>query len=128
MSLFIQKTLGGLSKEYYFRQVFFGGLLALPFIIFLAYAPPETSLGMILFVITITVMNTLLYPYARFVYEGVINFIVGNNTLRFRFDTFITTKVITMVLCWGFSLFIAPIGLAYLYFYHSKRMKSDEVT
>ncbi|EAA7274365.1 hypothetical protein B6G11_01825 [Salmonella enterica] len=29
-------------------------------------------------------------------------------------------KVITMCLCWIFSIFIAPVGLAYLYYYHSK--------
>lgn len=27
---------------------------------------------------------------------------------------------VTMLLCWAFAIFIAPIGLAYLYYHHSK--------
>jgi hypothetical protein len=29
-------------------------------------------------------------------------------------------KLMTMVLCFSFAIFIAPIGLIYLYFYHSR--------
>lgn len=28
--------------------------------------------------------------------------------------------MMTMLMCWSLALFIAPLGLAYLYFYHSR--------
>ncbi|HAF1569454.1 TPA: hypothetical protein G8L61_000730 [Salmonella enterica] len=33
---------------------------------------------------------------------------------------FVSVRQITMCLCWIFSIFIAPVGLAYLYYYHSR--------
>jgi hypothetical protein len=30
-------------------------------------------------------------------------------------------KLITMALCWAGAMFIAPVGLAYLYYHHSKK-------
>jgi prolipoprotein diacylglyceryltransferase len=63
----ISKTFGGLSKPYYFRQLFFG-LLFLAFIMFmLVRSAQSVSSGMVLMV----AINTLLYPYARFVYESI---------------------------------------------------------
>jgi hypothetical protein len=29
-------------------------------------------------------------------------------------------KLMTMTLCWSGAIFIAPVGLAYLYYHHSK--------
>jgi hypothetical protein len=69
------------------------------------------------------VINALLYPYARFVYEQVIGFIMGENVFFINAIVMIAAKIITMVLCWGLSIFIAPLGLAYLYYYHSKSDK-----
>jgi hypothetical protein len=34
-------------------------------------------------------------------------------------------KVITMALCWCFAIFIAPIGLGYLYYHHSKAERAN---
>lgn len=29
-------------------------------------------------------------------------------------------KLFTMAMCWAFAIFIAPVGLAWLYWHHSK--------
>jgi hypothetical protein len=29
-------------------------------------------------------------------------------------------KLVTMAICWSLAIFIAPVGLAYLYCHHSK--------
>ncbi|SUH09227.1 membrane protein [Salmonella enterica subsp. enterica] len=64
--------------------------------------------------------HALLYPYARFVYEQVVSFIMGENVFFINAIVMLMAKVITMCLCWIFSIFIAPVGLAYLYYYHSR--------
>lgn len=69
------------------------------------------------------VISTLLYPYSRFVYESIIGFVLGNNVFFLNAVIMMIAKLITMLLCWLLAIFIAPIGLAYLYFYHSKAQR-----
>jgi hypothetical protein len=112
----ISKTFGGLSKPYYFRQLFFG-LLFLAFIMFmLVRSAQSVSSGMVLMV----AINTLLYPYARFVYESIAGFIMGNTIFFVNAFLMMFVKLMTMTLCWSGAIFIAPVGLAYLYYHHSK--------
>lgn len=112
----IQKTLGGLSAQYYFRQFFFG-LIVAAFIVFMSTRGERPMpIGALLFII----VNTFLYPYSRFVYESVVGFIMGQNIFVVNGILMLVTKLITMALCWTFAVFVAPVGLAYLYFHHSK--------
>lgn len=116
---FFSKTLGGLSSGYYFRHLFFGILISSLFIFISINNPHGIKPANIIFFS----INAILYPYARFVYEQIIGFVMGENVFFINAIVMLTAKVITMVLCWIFSIFIAPLGLAYLYFYHSKAEK-----
>lgn len=116
MQEIIKKTFGGLSAQYYLRQLFFGGLLG-ALIIYLAIngnRPLDFSF------LALIALNTFLYPYSRFVYESIINFIMGGNVFVVNAILMLIVKVFTMTICWSFAIFIAPIGLAYLYYHHSK--------
>lgn len=116
MHQIIAKTFGGLTRQYYVRQFIFGLIFPLFFFLFFSREVDLISVGMIIFV----VVSTLLYPYARFVYEGMMSFILGENIFFVNAILLIGWKFATMVFCWNFALFIAPIGLAYLYYRHSK--------
>lgn len=113
----LQKTFGGLSTQYYIRQLIFGILIA-AFVYYMSTQGGNQSIqpGMMLFII----VSTFLYPYARFVYESVIGYIMGENIFFMNAILMLIVKFITMTLCWAFSIFIAPVGLLYLYFQHSK--------
>lgn len=65
-----------------------------------------------------------LYPYARFVYHSITDFLMGNNVIIMPIIILYPFKFMMMLLCWVFSPFIAPLGLLYLYFYHSKNEKN----
>lgn len=112
----IQKTFGGLSPAYYFRHFVFGLVIGVIAIYSLATDPEPVEFGFIAY----AVANTLLYPYSRFVYESVIGFIVGGNTFYFNAGIMLFTKMLTIGICWALSIFIAPVGLAYLYYHHSR--------
>lgn len=112
----IQKTLGGLSAQYYFRQFFFGLVVAAFVFVMSTQGGKSMPIGMLFF----TVISTLLYPYSRFVYESIVGFIMGENVFFVNAILILITKFTTMVMCWAFALFVAPIGLAYLYYHHSK--------
>jgi len=112
----IPKTFGGLSTSYYFRQFIFG--LIFPLIIYVAtkdgtHSPP-------LPILLILPINTLLYPYSRFVYESVMGFLVGENIFVMNAILMLGFKLMSMAFCWTFAIMISPIGLIYLYFHHSK--------
>ncbi len=112
----IEKTFGGLSAQYYFRQFIFG-LLVSAFVFYMStQGGKNIQLGALAFI----TLNTFLYPYARFVYESVVGFVMGENVFFINAIFMLITKFITMSMCWVLSIFIAPVGLAYLYYHHSK--------
>ena len=112
----IQKTLAGLSPQYYFRQFFFGLVVAA--LVFFISTQGDRSMP--LSMLFLTAVSTLLYPYSRFVYESIVGFIMGDNVFFVNAIFMLISKFFTMVMCWAFAIFIAPIGLAYLYYHHSK--------
>ena len=123
MGTILQKTFGGLSREYYFRQLIFGAVLAsLMIAININGGLTLINGGLTLPVtfIAILIVNALLYPYSRFVYESIMAFIMGDNLIFLNAFIMLFLKLMTMVLCFSFAIFIAPIGLIYLYFYHSR--------
>ncbi len=110
------KTFGGLTKSYYFRQMFFGLLFAAFFVFTTMQSTVSTHPAQYAFV----ALCVILYPYSRFVYESIVGFIVGDNIFWANTLVVLFVKLITMTLCFAFAIFIAPIGLIYLYFHHSK--------
>jgi len=113
----LEKTFGGLTKAYYFRQLFFGAIFA-AFLIAMAMQPNGTESAE---VYVMAVVSALLYPYSRFVYESVIDFVIGNNVFFVNALFMMMAKLFTMAMCFAFAIFIAPVGLAYLYYHHSKQ-------
>jgi len=112
----IAKTLGGLTKQYLARQLFFGVAMAALCITMTQDRPGGTGISNLIWL----VVNAALYPYSRFVYESIVDFIVGGNSFWLPAIPMLIAKCVTMLLCYFLALFIAPLGLAYLYFRHSR--------
>lgn len=112
----ITKTFGGLSPQYYGRHFVFGLLISAFYVFMLSRGTHPMQFGFMLFIL----MNTFLYPYSRFVYESVVGFVMGSNVFFVNAILMIFVKIFTMMLCWGFAIFISPVGLAYLYYRHSR--------
>lgn len=60
--------------SYYLRHLFFGAIMAV-FLIYMFYNLGRASI----LVALVFVVNALIYPYSRFVYESIVDFIFGNN-------------------------------------------------
>jgi len=112
----IRITFGGLSTQYYMRQLFFG-LAITGFIVFTLI---DSNKSIDLFMVSFLVVNTFLYPYSRFVYESIVEFVIGDNVFFMNAIFLLLVKMFAMIICWGFAVFIAPLGLLYLYLFHSK--------
>jgi hypothetical protein len=114
----LQKTFGGLSRQYYLRQFVFG--LIFPAITLFAFTHGTHPAPMPARLIFTLIVQALLYPYSRFVYESIADFIQGDNFYVLPMLVFVAWKAFTMLVCWAAAIFIAPIGLAYLYYHHSR--------
>lgn len=112
----ISKTFGGLSYQYYFRQFIFGLIFPAMLFVVQSYGTQSIPISMIIFF----VINSLLYPYSRFVYESVVRFVMGENVFILNAIPMLFIKLMTMAMCWSAAILIAPAGLAYLYYHHSK--------
>ncbi|CAI8721050.1 hypothetical protein [Pseudomonas brassicacearum] len=118
MRSFFAKTFGGLTTSYYIRQFLFG-LVSTVMIISLAANSPA-GIGAKPGLIVLAIINTLLYPYSRFVYESVVGYIMGNNVFFVNALFMLMVKAFTMAMCWSFAIFVAPVGLAYLFWRNSR--------
>lgn len=124
MKEIFSKTFGGLTLSYYIRNLFFGVIIFIVVFSILSNSKDEAlSLG--IGNLSFLIITTLLYPYSRFVYESIANFIMGNNTFLVNIGLMIIVKFVTIIICWAMAIFIAPIGLIYLYFYHNKNTKEN---
>jgi len=115
----IAKTFGGLSVQYYTRQFLFG--LIFPALILFVLNRGNQPHGPAFVAYALFAINTLLYPYSRFVYESIVGYIMGSNVFFVNAILMLFVKSITMAICWSFAIFIAPFGLMYLYFHHSRK-------
>lgn len=123
-SIFL-KTFGGLSASYIIRQYFFGILIGAFFLGFLSMGESaETRKIVKAPLIAFTIVSVILYPYARYVFDSVVSFILGGNLFILPIPVMLMIKFANMILCFAFAIFMAPLGLLYLYFYHSKQDKS----
>jgi len=111
MSALFWRTFGGLAPAYYFRHFFFG--LMFPVLMYFGNRDNLYPPGWQAYVYS--AVSTLLYPYSRFVYESVVGFVLGRNVFFVNGGVLLVSKFVTMLACWVFAVFVAPIGLLYLY-------------
>ncbi len=112
----LERTFGCLSREYYVRQFLFG--LIIPAVIARVFIEHPTHLPF--WMICLLVVNSLLYPYARFAFECVAGFLFGRMVVAVPLLVLLVVKAGIMALCWGYAIFIAPVTLACLYFLHGR--------
>ena len=126
-----------MDKAYYFRNLFFALILAGIFVAiqYSSYemlakrnvaTSVEANAANIVMYIYIAI-SALLYPYARFVYESIVNFIMGDNVFFINAFVLLAWKFMIMMMLLLFAIFIAPVGLLYLWYYHNKNGTFDEL-
>ncbi|WP_270869919.1 hypothetical protein [Campylobacter sp. JMF_04 NA10] len=65
-------------------------------------------------------ISVLLYPYACFVYTGIVNFIMGDDVFVINVFVLLVWRLMIYMLLFLFAIFIAPIGLLYLWYASTK--------
>ena len=123
MRHFIATTFGGLSLRYFLRQLFFGIGMSALIVFAITQGDGQVRMDQLL----LLTVNALLYPYSRFIYEQAVGFLLGDNVFFVNAVMLLVVKIFTMTLCWSFAIFIAPLGLAYLFFYHRRTQGQENI-
>ena len=132
-SYLINRTVKGLNKEFYLHHfwcICFAPLFILYFswwdgTSFLSFKDEITQKS--LYQSFVAVVLLVLYPYARFAYLSILEY-TGLYTIA-NFLTAVTIGIfnlVSMVLCYSFGLFIAPIGFLCIFLIIRSREKKQE--
>ncbi|MFC0694201.1 hypothetical protein [Paraburkholderia humisilvae] len=107
----IRQSFGSVTAGYYIRHLVFGAMFPVLLLV-MSSGAAQMSVGLHVAMI----VNTFLYPYARFFYERVVGFVIGVNEFIVGALFAMFMKVLTMTFCWSAAVVLAPIGLLYLGF------------
>lgn len=120
----------GLKPSYYWRHFVLGAIVPVIIIglrIYVGFSNPEISTGTavigILSYIAGALFLLILYPFSRFAYESIVEFVMGNNVIISNALLFLTYKYISYAILLCFSFVIAPIGMIILFFYNKHQFK-----
>lgn len=123
-------ALRGLKPSYYWRHFVLGAIVPVIIIglqIYACFSNSEISTGTavigILSYIAGALFLLILYPFSRFAYESIVEFVMGNNVIISNALLFLTYKYISYAILLCFSFVIAPIGMIILFFYNKHQFK-----
>ncbi|UNV68170.1 hypothetical protein MP387_03555 [Streptococcus oralis] len=105
-NIFVALNKGWLIRHYLFSL----GALAI-FAFALKNDPSFYPTGFIFFLV-----SSFFYPFAMFVYESIVELIMGDNILFLPALVLVIWKIVRFFVIWTFSIPIGIIGLIYLYF------------
>lgn len=120
----------GLKRSYYWKHFLLGCIPYIAMIILVAstYNTHAQADAVPLYyllpcMVIVYSAGAFLYPFARFAYESIVGFIMGNAVIISSIKNFFLYKLFSYLLLVGLSWFIAPIGLIILFFYNKHQFK-----
>lgn len=116
----------GLSREYYWRQMFFSSIFLIICLVYLWNHSKFQTLDYFHFFTTLiyVLFSFVLYPYSKFTYDTIMSFLLGRNVIIVNLWLILYFKFVITILCWSLAIFVAPFGVLYLYW----KNKSDYST
>jgi hypothetical protein len=113
----ILNAFGGLDKPYLFKQYIIGVVVCITF----GVIASKYGQGLGLYTLLTFAVNTVLYPYSRYLFESLIEMVFGNTRFDKSSGVLIAIKLLSIVFCWSAALFIAPLGLLFIHFRGGKK-------
>lgn len=128
----LRKTVGGLSREYYWRHFLIAAALVVLPILTMFYMVGAKELGFsyqpqMIVVVVLVVLMLLVYPYSRFVYDSLAGFLMGDSVYLINPVLLLFWRLFVFFICMQFSFVLAPAGMIYLYYYHTKQERQSPI-
>ena len=124
MNGLLKKIFFGIPQKYFLRQLMFSITFFILFVIILSYSKSNTTTIGYYEMIIFYSINTILYPYSRFLYESITSFILGDNIVAFNFFIMMIIKILSIIICWQCAIIFTPLSLIYIYFVNRKKTSS----
>lgn len=106
------RAFGGLDRSYLFKQY----LVGIAIFAICAFIVNRYSDGLGLYTLLTFSVNTLLYPYSRYLFQSMLKAVFGNTVFDKGAAILTVLRVASIIVCWIAAWLIAPFGLVYLYF------------
>lgn len=113
MKNFLRILFTSLTPTYFVRQYLYAGIIFASFV-FVAQGESPSPISLTLFM----GLNFILYPFAMFVYDSFVGLIMGNHVFFVNLLFSLLWSAFKIFLIYLLTLFLAPIGIAMLYFTH----------
>lgn len=112
---FIKRIFGGLNTSYLIRAYLISLYWFAPLMIMEIYFALNSERGVNFPFVAFATVSTLLFPFAKLVWDELSELLLGNNI--FIMDAFfsILLKLFISAILWVFAIFIAPFGILYLW-------------
>lgn len=110
MRKFIATIYGTLSLSYLIKQYVFGSIMY-ALMLYANGANPIHKTG----VFICLTLSLVLYPFAMFVYDSIVDTLLGNWIVPVPAVLLLIWLPVKIVLIFAFAVLIAPIGMLYIY-------------
>ncbi|SSS46530.1 Uncharacterised protein [Acinetobacter baumannii] len=120
----LTNSFGGLESRYHLRNLVFGAIFGLCAWLLIdaleSGAANPKPLSVIVTIKILIILNSLLYPYAKYFYDYLWGFLLGDRVYAYSLNPITIFFVLIMrYFCWCFAIVLAPIALLILYFKNS---------
>ncbi len=112
MKNFLTVVFSSVEPSYLKRQYFFGTIVTILFF----FASVTTSGSTPILIWIWLPLNLLFYPFSVIVFDSIMELFFGNSILIGNFIFMSILSLIKIFILYFFSIFIAPIGMIYIYY------------
>lgn len=121
MKLLIDRTVEAMTPRSFLPQLALGSLISASYLLLLLlYWPGVKNPQLGGAILMLVWLNTLLYPFARFVYSTIFYLLLGSGPYVVSSFWIFVAQVLITLGCWIFACVITPLGFLVLYFYDRK--------
>lgn len=110
----VRRIFAGMNGTYLVRAYVIGLLfLAL---MALGYFGSDADRAMPARMIAVGLINTLLFPFSKLIWDELKSFLLGQTVVVGNVGVVFLGKLFINALLWALAVFVAPLGVAYLWF------------
>jgi uncharacterized SAM-binding protein YcdF (DUF218 family) len=122
MNTFAASVFSSLNRRWLYRAYFIGVLLfglnvgLLAMMLQDPNTPTKHEPPVVIAFVVLSVVNTVLFPFAKLAWDNTRDFILGGTVLVSNAAFLFIGKLFVNMVLWSLAIFIAPVGIVHLWF------------
>lgn len=107
----VRRIFGGVDRAYLIRAYVIGIVLFAAYAWFVSQGTTPAPTGIYVYF----AISTLLFPFSKLVWDEIMSLMLGRNMFVMNAVFMIVIKLFINVLLWGCAVFVAPLGILWLW-------------